>query len=574
MWCKHKNAAWEPSPSLHNQTRRISLPGFVPTRLRRAEQNTGNENVLEPEINMYQARRRNSLPVQKAVLQHTDVDLICEKHGCCVLMIEKAGAHSSKLATPPLQIPEIQKALETPNTLVNPINLDADVQPCLGEKSSSRTRKPSDSPSIEIIRTEKVRLKKTPSSKKPCGYNLGDVAYACELDSAGNSQPEFASTSAGAPMLPSAARYESLSMSSRRKGLLSLLHSTSTSSKSLGLITEDSQRSETRQSHKRRASPLKDRQAKQVRADLVSTRSVYTEPLGNAVLWSIPQHESFHDATMNGEQTASALRAEAETSPFDQRPTTLSKKFKPKRWTARSWTASQYAALAQTCESSFPFSSFETLHNKSRAEVVEVFSAVIQMPLLAHSGRGLGAARGGLGEERVKERRGKEREMSRYQARLKHLQIENEEEERRSLRQEVEKEVWEKLKTEGINHITTPIPEHDITRYGDSYKGKNFKRESTTKGRKMIKTKTVDEATAELQAASTELICAKKAEERRVRKVERKERRGNGETGRKIGRPRKQNEGVDGKYVETNTRNTRVLLPASSEQIASEHDFL
>lgn len=195
---------------------------------------------------------------------------------------------------------------------------------------------------------------------------------------------------------------------------------------------------------------------------------------------------------------------------------------KGKKWGPRSWNASQYAALAQACEYGFPFSAFESKHNKSRAEVLEVFTSIIQTPLLAHAGHGTGTPRGGLGEKLVKEHRQKEKDVSEYQAKLAVLQQKDKDKEKHAIRQEVERQVWARLDAEGWVRVGKE-KERGLGEKANDNETDGLGMRST-RGRKPTRTKTVDEATAELQAASVELMRATKAEERRAKIAEKKER--------------------------------------------------
>ena len=212
---------------------------------------------------------------------------------------------------------------------------------------------------------------------------------------------------------------------------------------------------------------------------------------------------------------------------------------KSKKWTSRTWSASQYAALAQACERTFPFSSFEAEHKKSRADVLEVFTAIIQTPLLAQAGRGAGTPRSGLGEKLVKEHRKQEKDTSEYQAKLAALQQKDRDEEKRVMRQEVEREVLASLNAEGwIRAGREKEKEPGLGKKGNDGEA-NGSGGRATRGRRTARTRTVEEATAELQAASAELVRATKAGERRAKMAEKKERELGNPSERKVDRRRR-----------------------------------
>lgn len=73
-----------------------------------------------------------------------------------------------------------------------------------------------------------------------------------------------------------------------------------------------------------------------------------------------------------------------------------------KGWTARHWYATHYADLADKAWRDFPMAEFCQQHGKTEKEVGEVWTGVIDQPLLAKAGRAAGEPRGGVGQSRMK----------------------------------------------------------------------------------------------------------------------------------------------------------------------------
>ena len=84
---------------------------------------------------------------------------------------------------------------------------------------------------------------------------------------------------------------------------------------------------------------------------------------------------------------------------------------KGKQWSARTWTANQYHMMGKEAYNHFPFRKFREEYGKSKEEVFDVWSVVISLPILAQASRVAGEARGGLGEQRMKEQRAKNHAM-------------------------------------------------------------------------------------------------------------------------------------------------------------------
>jgi len=76
----------------------------------------------------------------------------------------------------------------------------------------------------------------------------------------------------------------------------------------------------------------------------------------------------------------------------------------PAKPRARPWTAAQLALLATQLQSAFDFDTFAADHGKTRQDVFDVFSVVVQMPLFEYSAKGMERAK------RMKEFRGRVRE--------------------------------------------------------------------------------------------------------------------------------------------------------------------
>ena len=307
---------------------------------------------------------------------------------------------------------------------------------------------------------------------------------------------------------------------------------------------------------KRAPSPLRSNIMKRVKTETGQTRQLQPGS------WTSPYYEP--DDSLRTPKSEQGIQQQPErglASPMLSIEPSVDLYGKGKRWTARTWTSSQYAALAQACESSFPFVDFEAEHKKSQKEVLEVFAAVIQTPLLSRCGRGAGELRGGLGEARVKERRNREKEMGHAQKRLRQLQEKDREAERIEMRHEIEMDVWSVLEREGwvkLEDARKRLAEKEKERQreletweqhaGAATPVSGFPSLGTPAGRarKNNRTKTIEEATEELQAASAELLKAKKAEERKMKRLEKnkketgdvKEQMRRGKTLEKVGKPK------------------------------------
>jgi len=80
----------------------------------------------------------------------------------------------------------------------------------------------------------------------------------------------------------------------------------------------------------------------------------------------------------------------------------------------------------------FPFEEYMRKHSRTEKEVREVFSGVVMVPVLQHAQRGIGLARGGLGEKRMREYREMEKETTQYiRAEAQQERKKEEEEDRR-----------------------------------------------------------------------------------------------------------------------------------------------
>ncbi|MCJ1247530.1 hypothetical protein MMC30_004744 [Trapelia coarctata] len=119
--------------------------------------------------------------------------------------------------------------------------------------------------------------------------------------------------------------------------------------------------------------------------------------------------QELHASTMH---SAPSARDEGASLSNNHLPLTQRSQDPNKRWSARSWTARHYHDMADMAERAFPFHEFMRKHNKTEKEVREVFSGVIRTPQLLQAQRGVGLARGGLGEERMKEYRVMEKETT------------------------------------------------------------------------------------------------------------------------------------------------------------------
>lgn len=189
--------------------------------------------------------------------------------------------------------------------------------------------------------------------------------------------------------------------------------------------------------------------------------------------------------------------------------------------------------MAQMCYNHFPFADFERAYEHSHKEAEEVFKAIIWQPLLESPSRGPGEPRGGHGEARVKEMRQAKAATERVMA----LERQEREDEKRRWKVEVEKEVLDRLDRQGLLRAVGARAllgdniqfETGIDLDNGNTKDMNFKggrgkgaevmekedSATPTRGRKAQKIKTVEDATADVAAASAELVKAKKAAERR-----------------------------------------------------------
>ena len=150
----------------------------------------------------------------------------------------------------------------------------------------------------------------------------------------------------------------------------------------------------------------------------------------DTTLFSVPEHDRTQEAAMVEEQPRSAesypqgsMTTPTRKMPSDEHGTIPRTKMgrtsgsneadtpytgdggKGKQWSARTWTANQYYMMGKEAFDHFPFRDFMEKYGKSKEEVFEVWSGVISMPVLAQSSRAAGEARGGLGEQRMKEYR-------------------------------------------------------------------------------------------------------------------------------------------------------------------------
>ncbi|MCJ1385166.1 hypothetical protein MMC17_008287 [Xylographa soralifera] len=123
------------------------------------------------------------------------------------------------------------------------------------------------------------------------------------------------------------------------------------------------------------------------------------------------QHDATDEPAAKRQQTARIHTVAAESTSLSIHSPAMHTPEEPKkRWTARGWYSKQYFALADAAWNNFPFAEFQEAHQKTKEEVWDVFMGVIRLPLLKIPGRGTGVARGGLGEDRMKEMRSLEKE--------------------------------------------------------------------------------------------------------------------------------------------------------------------
>ena len=109
---------------------------------------------------------------------------------------------------------------------------------------------------------------------------------------------------------------------------------------------------------------------------------------------STPSKQTLHSHTANSPNTPQLKRSipastatvsstspsTCPTSPASPTLTSASKRPRP-----RPWTSKMYTDLMQKLQQNFPFTEFAQEHNRTRSEVFEVFSALVQQPLLKHS---------------------------------------------------------------------------------------------------------------------------------------------------------------------------------------------
>lgn len=116
--------------------------------------------------------------------------------------------------------------------------------------------------------------------------------------------------------------------------------------------------------------------------------------------------------------------------------------------------------MADMALRAFPFAEYMRKHNKTEKEVREVFSGVITVPQLLHAQRGVGLARGGLGEDRMKEYRVMEKEtMQNIRAEEEQEKRDDEEEERKMKEKPKQEPLCAKCKTGQIAGKPSTIAE-------------------------------------------------------------------------------------------------------------------
>jgi len=111
-------------------------------------------------------------------------------------------------------------------------------------------------------------------------------------------------------------------------------------------------------------------------------------PVRNRILWSIPAFTPTNED--HGEplpHTSTAKHTANSTTSGPSTPAASQESTKPKL--RKTWTSKMYADLAQQLQQCFPFTEFAKRHSRSESEVFDVFSAVVQLPLLQKSSTGL-----------------------------------------------------------------------------------------------------------------------------------------------------------------------------------------
>ncbi|KAI9808482.1 MAG: hypothetical protein M1827_007235 [Pycnora praestabilis] len=120
----------------------------------------------------------------------------------------------------------------------------------------------------------------------------------------------------------------------------------------------------------------------------IITLSETPHPRRNRVLWSTPAYSETNETQLSVPSISKSPRSishktsqnqsSADASPqiSGQAPT----RFKP-------WTPKMYLELAKQAEQSFPFTTFATQHFRPKTEVIDVFSAIVQIPMLEQIGK-------------------------------------------------------------------------------------------------------------------------------------------------------------------------------------------
>jgi hypothetical protein len=180
-------------------------------------------------------------------------------------------------------------------------------------------------------------------------------------------------------------------------------------------------------------------------------------------------------------------------------------------WNRNNWTASQYADIAQICESLFPFEKYAAAHGKRVEEVWHVFRHIIAAPALRYAGSGTDLPKGGLGELRVIKNLEDEKKMHTNLRKLCEAEEKQKEVERKHMRIDVEAELRESIEEE-----LRPVVESELrgTLERDIRTQIEMEYGITKKGARI---KTVEEAMEDLQSASRDLEKAKKAADRRTK---------------------------------------------------------
>jgi hypothetical protein len=199
-------------------------------------------------------------------------------------------------------------------------------------------------------------------------------------------------------------------------------------------------------------------------------------------------------------------RADSSTPPVEQpAPATAVNQY----YNAEEWSNQEYAALAQACLDTFDFENFQRTYQKPLAEVQVVFAAVVLAPLLHQH----------EGSSRVQLRRKKEQNVTE----LLRQQQENDDRERaverERLRTEIEADLRQQMHREGWIR-----PGMGQTASPEKEKQDNEANTPTPngRGRRAAFTMSVELATDRLQAASSDLEKAKRAEQRRLNAQQRR----------------------------------------------------